>query len=58
MCELFTEVGFAVATTPAPESGIKTPSHKDLVLGLGLFSQLSLQVSLRAVPAGYPAGGS
>lgn len=42
MCELFTEVGFAVATTPAPESGIKTLSHKDLVLGLGLFSQLYL----------------
>lgn len=42
MCELFTEVGFAVATAPAPESGIKTPSHKDLVLGLGLFSQLYL----------------
>lgn len=59
MCELFTEVGFAVATTPAPESGIKTPSHKDLMLGLGLFfPALSLQVSLRAVPAGYPAGGS
>lgn len=42
-----------------PESGIKTPSHKDLMLGLGLFfPALSLQVSLRAVPAGYPAGGS
>lgn len=59
MYELFTEAGFAVATTPAPDSGIKAPSHKGLVLGLGLFSQLCLsQVSLRAVPAGDPAGGS